>query len=244
MVCDVCNTEVDADSGTRISPSRFRDFLDAGFGFDNDNIQMLVDSGMPQVQARLLMRQQYLQSASDWLLCGECVSKADDMLDVCKSPAVTSRTSGSRDVDCEDHCDSVSYVAGWWRWPLIPFAAMAGSIIGSTLIGMIGWAGAKKYAGFTQDGWYYLYVLPTIMSGFLGFFWSTVSAYVAPRAKIVTAVVMSTALGMLGIFLLIEHCVRPERYSTPPIMMLVYVIAVIVGSVVASVQVSESERNG
>ncbi|MCA9235566.1 MAG: hypothetical protein KDA44_08835 [Planctomycetales bacterium] len=244
MICDVCNAEVDTDSGTRVPPERFRELLDAGFGFDNDNVQMLVDSGMSQMQARMLLRQQYLQSASDWLLCEDCVCKANDLLEDDDFSSSTSENVDSNDVTHEAQSTSVNHATGWWRWPLVPLAAIAGSTVGSTLVGMIGWAGAKTYGGFAEDGWYYLYIMPTIMSGFLGFIWSTASAYVAPYAKFITAVVMSTVLGMIGVFLLMEHFGRPECYSTPPILMLAYVIAMIVGAVVASMQVAEAEKNG
>lgn len=81
----------------------------------------------------------------------------------------------------------------WWRWPLMPFASVAGGLTGAALVFLIQWIGIKK-AGFATDGWLVLYVLPTMSSAAFGWVYVFVSYAVAPRWKFVSGVIMTAVL--------------------------------------------------
>jgi hypothetical protein len=87
----------------------------------------------------------------------------------------------------------------WWRWPLLPIAAVAGALIGSTLFGLLQWFGMKLQGGFTEDGWMYRYVLPALTSAVFGWLFVYISCLVAPRGKVIAGTVMTTILVLMGI---------------------------------------------
>lgn len=87
----------------------------------------------------------------------------------------------------------------WWRWPLVPIAALAGGIAGSALLTLIQWFGMKMQGGFSEDGWMYQYVVPTMTVAAFGWLFVHVSCQVAPRGKVITGTVMTTLLVLLGI---------------------------------------------
>ncbi len=75
----------------------------------------------------------------------------------------------------------VDSAEGWWRWPLVPLAAIAASFAAMMAISFCGWYAMKMIGGFYEDGWIYRYILPVVGSGWAGFAWCYSSAYVAPR---------------------------------------------------------------
>lgn len=77
-LCDVCNAKVADGDGACIPAQEFRALLDAGFGIDPTNVEMLTSSGMSTEEAVKRLREQYLQSSSDWLLCTKCAAEADE----------------------------------------------------------------------------------------------------------------------------------------------------------------------
>lgn len=80
MLCDVCNARVLDGQGCRVSPSTFRQLFDAGFGIDPVNLEMLTSTGMTRDDARARLRQAYVASKTDWLLCPKCACGARNAL--------------------------------------------------------------------------------------------------------------------------------------------------------------------
>lgn len=80
------------------------------------------------------------------------------------------------------------------RWAAMPVAAILGSVIGSILIVTIYWFSMKFQGGYSEDGWFYLYVIPVIASVAFGGLWVWISMSVAPRGKFVAGIVMTTIL--------------------------------------------------
>ena len=116
----------------------------------------------------------------------------------------------------------------WWRWLLMPIAAIAGGVIGSTLFGLIQWFGMKLQGGFSEDGWMYQYILPTLTSGAFGWLFVYISCAVAPRGKVIAGTVMTTLLVLTGIANLFLVW-GLQRYGTGEAVRLT------IGSIVASV---------
>jgi hypothetical protein len=130
----------------------------------------------------------------------------------------------------------------WWRWPLMPFAAVAGALIGSILFGLVQWFGMKLQGGFTEDGWMYRYILPALTSAAFGWLFVYISCMVAPRGKVITGTVMTTLLVLLGIanLFLIWGL---QRYGTgEAIQLTVGSVFTSAAGVVALVQVHSEHR--
>jgi hypothetical protein len=86
----------------------------------------------------------------------------------------------------------------WWRWPLLPFAAVLGAVLGAMLFGMVQWFGMKMQGGYSEDGWMYRYVMPVLISGAFGWLYAWIACEVAPRGKVIAGVVMTTILFLLA----------------------------------------------
>jgi hypothetical protein len=86
----------------------------------------------------------------------------------------------------------------WWRWPLLPFAVVAGALAGAFALTVVQWLGMKWQGGYSEDGWYYRYVLPVVSSAFFGWLYALIALNVAPNAKILASVVMTTILGVIS----------------------------------------------
>lgn len=99
----------------------------------------------------------------------------------------------------------------WWIWPLLPFAAVLGASIGAFLLTLMQWFGMKMQGGFSEDGWYFLYILPVISSVAFGWLYAYITLYLAPKGKVVTASVMVTVLGVISAIGLLFMWLNPLR---------------------------------
>lgn len=86
--------------------------------------------------------------------------------------------------------------AQWWRWPLLPFAATIGAILGTLAFMLLQWL-LMMFQGWGPNGWYALYILPFMSSCLFGYLFAIITLQFAPKGKIIAAVVMTTLLGAL-----------------------------------------------
>ena len=91
----------------------------------------------------------------------------------------------------------------WWLWPLMPFAAVLGATLGTMILGLIMWLGMKFRGDFSEDGWYYLYIMPVITSVVWGVIFSYISYSMPPKGNLTAGTVMVTVLGVLVLVMLI-----------------------------------------
>ena len=126
------------------------------------------------------------------------------------------------------------------RWVALPFAAFIGALLGSILLGIFSWWGAKLYGGFYEDGWYYRYLMPVFTSGAFGYFFSLISLAVAPKSKIIAATVMVTLLGVLSLVSI--GLAWQMHYSHGLIYFIEVVIGCIVGMIAAIVTLVDYEE--
>ena len=83
----------------------------------------------------------------------------------------------------------------WLRWIALPFAAFIGSALGSLAFVFLYWVGMKIHGGFSEDGWFYRFILPLLGAGMSGYLVPIISYKVAPKAKFISAVVMVSIMG-------------------------------------------------
>ena len=82
----------------------------------------------------------------------------------------------------------------WWRWPLVPFAAVFGAGVGSVLLPMLHWIYLKFLRDLSEDGWTYVYVMPLVSATAFGWLYIWITCAVAPRRKFISGIVMTTIL--------------------------------------------------
>lgn len=93
--------------------------------------------------------------------------------------------------------------SNWWRWPLMPIAALTGAIIGTILVGVLQWVGMKLSGSYNEDGWYFKYIVPLVMWGCFGYFLTAISYRVAPAGKIVASAVVATTFCVVMILIVL-----------------------------------------
>jgi hypothetical protein len=139
--------------------------------------------------------------------------------------------------------DRAESASQWWRWPLVPFAAFIGGMGAALLLGIFLWFGMKLNGGYTEDGWYYKYIMPVMTYSMFGYFYVYAAMYVAPRGKFITAVVMTTILGVFSVAaIVIAWAVWPES-AAKSLQQTVGTIASMVAAVVAITKLRDEFRN-
>lgn len=130
----------------------------------------------------------------------------------------------------------------WWRWPLLPFASFVGATLGATLFTAIQWLGMKMTGGFSEDGWFFLYVLPVISSAAFGWLYAWITCYVAPAGKVIAGVVMVTVLALLSILGLAIAWHWNEYPTIENVRTTLATIAMLVAAIAALVQIHSEQR--
>ncbi len=138
-------------------------------------------------------------------------------------------------------CSPTQRAVTWWRWPLIPFVGVVAGTLGAIAFGLFQWIGMKLAGGYSEDGWYFLYILPVITSGIFGYVFVTSTHYVAPRGKFISSVVMTT---ILGLFLLLSVVLAwgPAHESVgDSVQMTVGCVAALVAAIATLVNLAQAE---
>jgi len=87
----------------------------------------------------------------------------------------------------------------WWRWPLVPVAAVAGLLAAWIAASAIMWLQMKFTGGFAEDGWYFRYIVPALASAAAGYGYSIAACMTAPRGHKFAGTAMVTLLAIVGV---------------------------------------------
>jgi len=87
----------------------------------------------------------------------------------------------------------------WWRWPLVPVAAVAGLFAAWIAASVVLWLQMKFTGGFAEDGWYFRYIVPALASAAAGYGYSTAACMTAPRGQKFAGTAMVTLLTIVGL---------------------------------------------
>ena len=131
----------------------------------------------------------------------------------------------------------------WWRWPLLPFAAVIGAALGAVLLTLFQWFGMKIQGGFSEDGWYYRYILPVISSAAFGWLYVLITLNVAPRGKVIAAVVLTTIMGVLVVLGIILTWTGPVNDTARAVQSTVGSIASMIAAVATIVSLKDEYRD-
>lgn len=131
----------------------------------------------------------------------------------------------------------------WWRWVALPFVTIIGSVIGSLLIGLFLWFGMKMQGGFSEDGWYFRYVMPVGASAMFGFLYAYLACEFAPRGKVIAGTVMVTLLCVVALVGLVSTWMVPGQSVGQAIQVTVGSIATMVAAIAVLVEThKQAER--
>jgi hypothetical protein len=130
----------------------------------------------------------------------------------------------------------------WWRWLLLPFAAGAAALAGSMIASLFWWFGMKLQGGFSEDGWYFRFVLPAIASAIFGYLYTHISCEMAPRGKLIAGTVMVTILGLFGLLSIVLAWAMPDYPVGEAIQATVGTIATMIAAVMTLMDASSKHR--
>jgi hypothetical protein len=139
---------------------------------------------------------------------------------------------------------SKSVAQDWWRWPLLPFAAIAGALAGSIIAILFLWFGMKLQGGFSEDGWYFRYVMPVISSAIFGYLYTHRSCEMAPRGKVIAGTVMVTILGLFGLLSFVLAWAIPDYSVGQAIQTTVGTVATMIAAVSTLMEGASKYRAG
>lgn len=126
--------------------------------------------------------------------------------------------------------------AQWWRWPLVPVASVFGAIIGTVLFVLLQWFSMKMSGGYSEDGWYFRYILPIFKDGIFGFIFVYAGCFVAPRGKIIVGSVLATIVGLFFILALVYNISDPITGTGYKIHSVITGVSLFVGAVLGVIQ--------
>lgn len=89
------------------------------------------------------------------------------------------------------------------RWMLLPIFSIIGSIILAIIFGFILWLIMKSSDNYNPNSNYVLHLLPALSSLVLGWSYVYITIKMAPKAKVIVTIVMSTIFCLFMIFLLL-----------------------------------------
>lgn len=98
----------------------------------------------------------------------------------------------------------------WWRWVALPFAAILGAMLCAFIISILQAASMFLFGGFSTDSVYSKYILPIFSSAIFGWIYVLITLNVAPRGKLIAAVVMITILGVISVVTQAHIWISPE----------------------------------
>ena len=120
--------------------------------------------------------------------------------------------------------------SGWWRWPLLPLAATIGATLAAVALTLLQWFAMGLGGTYPTDGWYFLFVMPALSAAVFGWLFILITFIVAPRGKVIAAIVMTALLGVLSLFAGIFIWLNPNDAPGPSIQASVSSIATMVSA--------------
>ncbi|KQW00165.1 hypothetical protein [Rhizobacter sp. Root1221] len=99
----------------------------------------------------------------------------------------------------ENASPTVRWTDEWWRWPLVPVAAVAGLFAAWIAASAVLWLQMKFTGGFAEDGWYFRFIVPALASAAAGYGYSMAACMTAPRGHKFAGTAMVTLLAVVGL---------------------------------------------
>jgi len=123
----------------------------------------------------------------------------------------------------------------------MPIAAVAGAMAGTAIMLLFLWFGMKLHGGFSEDGWYFRYVMPVISSAIFGYLYTYISCTIAPRGKVIAGTVMATILGLFCLVSVLLAWFMPQYPVGKAVQSTVGAVATMIASVATLITVSQEQ---
>jgi hypothetical protein len=95
----------------------------------------------------------------------------------------------------------------------------------------------KLSGGYSEDGWYFRYILPVFSSALFGYLYVFITLNVAPRGKVISAVVMTTILGVFTVLVILLAWAAPSEGIGNAVQSTVGAIASMIAAIATIVNV-------
>lgn len=119
----------------------------------------------------------------------------------------------------------------WWRWPLMPVAAVAGSFIGVAAFMLFGWLSLHVFGGFSNGSWLVRYILPVAAASTAGFLFAFCACNVPPRGGVVSGIVMTTIYAVVKVGWVLSIWLTPGQAMGRTVMELVVGVVAVISAV-------------
>lgn len=126
---------------------------------------------------------------------------------------------------------SGSGIYQWWRWPLMPVVAAAGSFIGVAALMFFGWLSLHVFGGFSNDSWLVRYMLPIAAASTAGFLFAFCACNVPPRGGVVSGIVMTTIYAVVKVGWVLSIWLTPGQAMGRAVMELVVGVVAVISAV-------------
>ena len=126
----------------------------------------------------------------------------------------------------------------------MPFAAIVGALAGSIAVALFLWFTMKLQGGYSEDGWFYLYIMPIITSAIFGYLYTLISCEMAPRGKLIAGTVMVTILGLFSLVCVVAAWATQNYPTGRAIQGTVGIVATMVAAVMTLVDASSKHQLG
>jgi len=120
----------------------------------------------------------------------------------------------------------------WWRWLFVPVVPPIAGLAGGAAFHLMQWFGMKMTGGYSEDGWIFLYFMPLVTAGFVGWAYSWSAAIIAPSAQFRASFSMTILLLLFVGVACFVAIVGPEYSRFEAVSVVLMSIAAVVGSII------------
>ncbi|MBW4934980.1 hypothetical protein [Marinobacter sp. F4206] len=131
----------------------------------------------------------------------------------------------------------------WWRWLFVPVVPPVAGLAGGAAFHLMQWFGMKMTGGYSEDGWIFLYFMPLVTAGFVGWAYSWSAAMIAPSARLKASFTMTVFLFLFAVFASVVAIVGPEYSRFEVVSVVLMSIAAVMGSIVALIGIKKAHSN-
>ena len=114
----------------------------------------------------------------------------------------------------------------------MPVAPPIAGLVGGAAFHLMQWLGMKMTGGYSEDGWIFLYFMPLVTAGIVGWAYSWSAALIAPSAQFRASLTMTALLFSFAVFACFVATVGPEHSRFEAVSVVLMSIAAVVGSLV------------
>ena len=131
--------------------------------------------------------------------------------------------------------------ANWWRWPLVPLASLLGASLVAVFYYLWTWLSINMMGG-GSDGWIVQFITPLFVACIFSYALVWCGCFVAPRAKFITGVVITT-LFVMYLFVGAYQLLFSTDFATGrKVLLSIQAVVGIISAIIAVYMIREEEQ--